>query len=262
MSTHCAIYSGAVMHRRIAPRPHRFRYRVFWLFLDLDELPALAGRLRLFSHNSANLFSLNDADHGDGSATPLRQQVERQLTAAAIDISGGAIRLFCMPRTLGYEFNPLSIYFCHRADGALAAVIYEVHNTFGERHSYLIPAETKERVLHQHCRKTFFVSPFMNMEMSYAFRVHLPGERVAVAIQGSADDRPLIYACLTAKREDLTDRALLRAGIGVPFATAKVIAAIHWEALRLWLKGLRIRPRPAPPDRLVTIIPAHARKTD
>ncbi len=262
MSVHSAIYVGAVMHRRMAPRRHCLRYRLFWLLLDLDEAPALARRLRLFSYNRANLFSLNDADHGDGSATPLRLQVERCLAAAGIELAGGAIRLFCMPRTLGHDFNPLSVYFCHAADGELAAMIYEVHNTFGERHSYLIPVETPEKALRQRCRKQFFVSPFMDMEMSYTFRVHPPGEHVAIAIRGSAGDGPVIHACLTGKRQDLSDRALLRAFIAVPFVTLKVIAAIHWEALRLWLKGVRLRRRPAPPERPVTIVPAHAIESD
>lgn len=254
MSAHSAIYVGSVAHRRIAPRPHALRYRAFWLLLDLDEVPAVAAKLHLFSYNRRNLFSLHDADHGDGSQTPLRKQIERCLAPAGIDISGGTVRLLCMPRTLGYAFNPLSIYFCHRADGTLAAVIYEVHNTFGERHSYLIPAEAADGVVRQRCRKTFYVSPFMDMEMHYAFRVHLPGRHVAVAIRGSGAEGPLIDACLLGARRDLTDLALLRAFVAVPAVTLKVIAAIHWEALRLWLKGLRLRPRPQKPERLVTVV--------
>lgn len=265
MSAGSAIYVGAVMHRRMAPRIHALRYRVFWLLLDLDDLPALDARLRLFSHNRPNLFSLYDADHGDGSATPLRVQAERQLAAAGVDIAGGAIRLLCMPRTLGYGFNPLSVYFCHRADGALAAVIYEVHNTFGERHSYLIPADLQARALRQQCRKVFYVSPFMDMEMTYEFRVQPPAERVAVAIQAAGPDGPMINASLVGAREELADRALLRLACLIPAVTMKTIAAIHWEALRLWLKGVRLRDRPAPPDRPVTIVPAvpaHARNSD
>lgn len=258
MSAHSAIYVGSVAHRRLAPRAHALRYRAFWLVLDLDELPALAAKLRLFSYNRPNLFSLYDADHGDGGPTPLREQIEQNLAAAGIEISGGAVRLLCMPRTLGYSFNPLSVYFCHRADGVLAAVIYEVHNTFGERHSYLIPTGTPSGVLRQRCRKAFYVSPFMDMEMSYEFRVHPPGERVAIAIQGSGAEGPLINACLVGARRALSDRALLRAFIAVPAVTLKVIAAIHWQALRLWLKGLRLRPRPERPDRLVTIVPTTA----
>lgn len=262
MSEQSALYVGTVVHRRIAPRAHRLRYRAFWLLLDLDELPAVARRLRLFSYNRANLFSLRDADHGDGSATPLRVQIERRLSAEGLDVAGGAIRLLCMPRTLGYSFNPLSVYFCHRADGALAAILYEVHNTFGERHSYLFPVEAGDRALRHSCRKAFFVSPFLDMDMSYEFRVQPPGDRVVIAIQGSAAQGPLINACLVGERRELADRALLRAFLAIPSVTLKVIAAIHWEALLLWLKGLRLRPRPAPPDRPVTVVSAHALKSD
>lgn len=258
MSAHSAIYVGSVTHRRLAPRPHALRYRTFCLLLDLDELPALTAKLRLFSYNRPNLFSLYDADHGDGSRTPLRQQIDRCLGEAGIDVTDGAVRLLCMPRTLGYSFNPLSVYFCHRADGALAAVIYEVHNTFGERHSYLIPADASAGVVRQRCRKTFYVSPFMDMEMRYEFRVHPPDRRIAVAIRASGADGPLIYASLVGARHDLTDIALLRAFVAVPAVSLKVITAIHWEALRLWLKGLRLRPRPPKPDRLVTVVSSTA----
>lgn len=255
MNAHSAIYVGSVTHRRFAPRLHSLCYRAFWLLLDLDELPAVAARLRLFSYNRPNLFSLYDADHGDGSRKPLREQIDRCLAEAGIELAdGGAVRLLCMPRTLGYSFNPLSIYFCHRADGALAAVIYEVHNTFGERHSYLIPHDASAGVVRQRCRKAFYVSPFLDMEMRYDFRVHLPDRRIAVAIRASGTEGPLISACLVGGRQDLSDIALLRAFVAVPAVTLKVITAIHWEALRLWLKGLRLRPRPAEPDRLVTIV--------
>jgi DUF1365 family protein len=135
MTTGSALYIGSVMHRRMRPQVHRFRYRAFWCLFDLDELPQLSQRLLWFSHNRANLFSLRDRDHGDSSATPLRKQIELLLTKAGIELAGGSIQLLCMPRTFGYCFNPLSVYFCHRADGSLAARIYQVHNTFGERHS-------------------------------------------------------------------------------------------------------------------------------
>lgn len=253
MSFRSALYVGSVMHRRLRPRVHRFRYRAFWLLLDLDEVPHLARRLRWFSHNSFNLFSLHDADHGDGSATPLRLQVEQRLSAAGIDIDGGMVRLFCMPRTLDYGFNPLSVFFCHHADGTLAAMLYEVHNTFGERHSYLIPVGMQSEVLRQSCRKTLYVSPFLEMDMRYEFRVTAPSDRVVIGIVASAADKPVITACLAGQRKDLNDRALLAIFLAIPAITAKVMLAIHWEALRLWLKGLRPHPRPARSDPSVAL---------
>ena len=139
-----ALYFGTVVHARFRPKRHDLRYRVFAMLLDLDELEALGRTSRLFSHNRFNLFSFLDRDHGPGDGQPLRQWITGVLVDAGIDIGRGAIRVLCYPRILGYVFNPLSIYFCHRPDGSLAAVLYEVNNTFGQRHSYLLPvSETK-----------------------------------------------------------------------------------------------------------------------
>lgn len=242
MTERSGLYIGSVMHRRLTPRVHRFRYSVFWLLLDLDELDQVAFRLPFFSRNRANLFCFYDRDHGDGSQTPLREQIERKLAQAGIAIAGGSIRLLCMPRTLGYSFNPLSIYFCTHADGTPAAVVYEVHNTFGERHSYTIPVETGGRI-HQSCDKAFYVSPFLDMDLRYDFSVSQPGDKLAVAIRASKGDETVLFASLAGERRPLTDSTLLRLFFAMPAITLKVIVAIHWEAVRLWLKGLRFRPR-------------------
>jgi DUF1365 family protein len=253
MTTQSALYVGTVMHCRLRPRLHRFRYRAFWLYLDLDELDALRSKLWLFSHNRANAFSLNDSDHGNGGEAPLRAQIEYYLATAGIDIAGGAVRLLFMPRTFGYSFNPLSIYYCFRADGALAAILYEVHNTFGDRHTYLFPVEVQSDSLRQDCGKQLHVSPFMDMDMRYEFQVTRPSERVSVAIRVNAADQPVLTACLAGERRELSDGALLRLFLAMPAITLKVIMAIHWEALRLWLKGMRFRRRPAPPDRAISL---------
>ena len=240
MSGDSAIYIGAVMHRRFAPRRHRFRYRAFWLLFDLDELESLDARLWLLSHNSFNLFSFDDRDHGDGSAAPLRTQIEVQLHEAGIDWSGGRIRLLCMPRSLGHCFNPLSVYFCDHADGRPAAIVYQVHNTFGERHSYVLPARELGRQL-QACDKAFYVSPFMDMDLRYEFALSIPGERLNLAIRLRQHGETLLVAVLAGERRRLDDRALLRLFLTIPAQTLTTVAAIHWQALRLWLKGLRIR---------------------
>ena len=238
------IYSGWVMHRRLQPRRHQFRYRAWWLLLDLDELPRLASRLRWLSLERFNLFSFFERDFGHEPA-PLRRQIERCLAAAGITCDGGPIRLLCMPRVLGYAFNPLSIYFCHRRDGRIAALVYEVHNTFGERHSYAIEAaEGEDGVIRQTAAKRLHVSPFMGMDMRYQFRVRLPGETLSVGISGSDCGATLINASLHARRRALTDGQLLRLLVSHPFVTIKVIGAIHWEALRLLGKGLRVYPHP------------------
>jgi uncharacterized protein len=257
-----ALYVGSVIHSRLRPRTHRFRYRAFWLLLDLEEFEALSKRLRLISHNRFNLFGFHDADHGDGSEIPLREQVLGHLREARIELAGGTIQLLCMPRMLGYGFNPISIYFCRRSDRSLAAVLYEVHNTFGERHSYLIPVDSKARTLHQHCEKAFYVSPFLDMVMRYDFSLRAPGEQAAIAIRASQSGRLVMRACLVGTRKPLTDAALLRAFLIFPALTVKVIAAIHWEALRLWLKGLRLYSHPLPPERSITAVSAKIRQTD
>ena len=260
MSLRSTLYVGSVMHRRVRPRAHKLRYRVFWMLLDLDEIDDLPRRLRLFSRNRFNAVSFHDADHGDGGGRPLREQAESHLRKAGIEMSGGAIKLLCMPRVFGYGFNPLSIYFCYLSDGSLAAILYEVHNTFGERHSYLIPidraAGAAGTIVDQHCEKVFYVSPFMDMDMTYAFRVAAPAERVTVAIRTGDKDGLLLFAALDGARVALTDRALLRAVLTYPLLTLKVVGAIHWHALRMLLKGFRLRSRPNPPSIPVTVVNA------
>ena len=232
------LYTGTVMHRRFRPRAHRLNYRVFWTLIDLDELPHLSARLRLFSLEGFNLFGLQTADHGDGSSHPLRQQVEAHLAAADIALDGGAIRLLCMPRLLGFVFNPISVYYCYHRDGTLKAMIYEVHNTFGQRHSYLIPVDAgAAEPLEQRCLKAFYVSPFMDMDIAYHFRVQPPSERVTLVIEGADAQGPVLIASLAGSRQALTDAALLRAFVSFPLMTLKVVAGIHWEARQALAQG-------------------------
>ena len=167
-----------------------------------------------------------------------------------------------MPRILGYGFNPISIYFCERADRTLAALIYEVHNTFAERHSYLIPVRSDSHTIHQRCAKEFYVSPFLDMDLIYEFSVRAPAQTIAVAIRASQGHRPMMTACLSGARKPLSNATLISAFLMFPAQTLKVTAAIHWEALRLWLKGLRLRPRPAPPRNGITGAPVILERTD
>jgi uncharacterized protein len=254
MTSRSALYVGTVMHRRLRPRVHRLRYRAFWVLLDLDELERLPRRLRLFALNRFNALSLHNADHGDGSSVFLREQVELHLQAAGIENEGGHIQLFCMPRIFGYGFNPLSIYFCHRKDGLLTAIVYEVHNTFRQRHSYLIPVEPAAGpVIVQECRKDFYVSPFMDMDLKYSFRLSRPRENVSLVIDVTDGAERVLTAALIGKRAALTDRTLVRVLITHPALTFKVVAAIYWHAFRMLLKGFALRPRPEPPGKAVTV---------
>jgi len=246
MDSSC-IYVGFVMHRRMRPRRHYFRYRAYWLLLDLDQVEALSHRLALFAHNRSRLFSLFDRDHGDGTNTPLRVQIDRQLAAADIDISGGRVSLLCMPRSLGYCFNPLSIFFCYDIKGRLAAIIYQVHNTFSERHSYVVAVHSDSEVIHQHCQKRFYVSPFLDMDLEYDFRITVPEDRLAVAIAVTGKEGQILSAVMRGHRKPLTDRNIGTLFLTVPALNLKVIAAIHWEALKLWFKRIGFRRRQSLP---------------
>lgn len=256
MTQASALYRGHVTHRRLRPRDHRLNYRVFWLLLDLAEIDALDRRLRLFSRNRFNLLSFHDRDHGDGSGAALRPQIEAFLGRAGVDLEDGPIRLLTMPRVLGYVFNPISLYYCHAADGRLAAVVYEVTSTFGVRHAYVIPVPVEDQptgLIRQGAAKALYVSPFMGMEMDYEFRGHAPGERLDLSVDGLDAEGVLITASLSGERRALTDPNLLSAAAGIPFLTFKVVAAIHWEALKLWLKRVPLTRQPPPAWDPVTI---------
>ena len=250
------LYAGTVVHRRMRPRAHRLKYRIFMMLLDLDEIDRIAGASRLFSRNRFNLLSFHDRDYGDRSGAPIRPQIEGHLRAAGLGEASASIRLLTMPRVLGYVFNPISIYFCHRADGSLGAILYEVSNTFGERHSYLIPVQrrTTDGQVRQHCDKALHVSPFIPMDVSYDFRVAPPGERVTIAIAEHDAAGLLLTASFAGQRKPLGDAALLRAFVTHPLLTIKVVGGIHWEALRLWIKGVPLTHRPPAPDRAITLV--------
>ena len=262
-SQDAALYHGLVVHRRFLPKPHALRYRMFMALLDIDRLDALDKRLRLFSRNRFNLFAFHDRDHLPKDAAPgatIRALLEAQLAGAGLDLQGGAIRLLSLPRILGYAFNPLSVYFCHRADGTLAAILYEVNNTFKQRHTYVIPVEPGAAgPILQRCDKMFYVSPFLDMDMTYEFRIVPPGDHIAVGVDGSQRTsdgaRRMIAASFAGARQPFTDATLLRAFLAQPLAALMVVGGIHWEALKLWLKGIGLRKRPAPPLHPATFVP-------
>lgn len=256
MTQTSALFLGRVTHQRIRPVTHRLSYRVFWLLLDLAEVDGLDRRLTLLSRNRLNLLSFYDRDHGDGSNKPLRSLIKAWLDRAGVDIGDGPIRLLTMPRVLGYVFNPISFYFCHRPDGGLAAMVYEVTSTFGRRHAYVVPIPEKDHasgVIAQRAAKALHVSPFMGMEMDYEFRGRAPGQRLDMTVRGLDADGLVIIAAMTGGRRPLRDTELLSAACALPLMTLKVMAAIHWEALKLWLKGVRLTRQPAPAPEPVTI---------
>lgn len=257
------LYDMRVVHHSIHKRAHRLATRVVCLLLDLDELPALDRRLRFFSNGRFNLVGFDARDHGDGSGQAcgngLRAWVVGQLAEAGIDADLGRIRLLCMPRLLGRGFNPISVYFCHALDGNLAALLYEVRNTFGQKHAYAIPvaAGQQARVLHHDAGKALHVSPFMPMTMSYRFTLRRPPPcdpdgRLTLAIDGCDVQRTLIRAVMSGTGREITDAALLRRACAHPLQGLRVFGRIHWEAILLLFKGARFRSKPAAPRCCVT----------
>lgn len=242
-----ALYAARVMHRRHVAPFYRFVYRVFYLLVDIDHLPALSRRLRLFSYNRFNCLSLHDRDHGDGRG--LRAWAEDLLREHGVDLAGGRIRLLAFPRVFGLVFNPISLWYCEHADGALRAVIAEVNNTFGEKHSYVLasagaplpygPMPEKD--------KCFHVSPFFDNRGRYRFTLDEPGRRLRVAIRETRENLPLLDATIAGQRRALNDRVVLAQVLAMPWLMLKVVAAIHWQALKIWVRGGRFHRKPEPP---------------
>ena len=242
-----ALYVGDVMHARLKPVGHRFNYRVMSLLIDLDRLEVADRQTPLFGVNRRALYSFHEADHGDRDGSSLRLYAQRCAAEHGIDLTGGRILLLCYPRLFGYTFNPLSVYFCYGADGQPALLIYEVRNTFGDIHAYVLPVKSGDvsaAGIRQTQDKRFYVSPFVEMAMRYHFRVTLPSNGVKLRILETDREGPLLSATFNGHRRPLSTQELLRSFLSLPMVTLKVVAAIHWEALRLWLKGVRLVPRP------------------
>lgn len=249
--TAASLYVGHVMHARFKPEPHRFRYGVFCLLIDIDRQQEAARACPLFSVGRWNLVSFHERDHGMTAAdASLRAYVDRVLAPLGIDPGGGRVELLCYPRVLGFVFNPISVYFIRDACDALVAMIYEVRNTFGQMHSYVCPVEAGQLSaagLRQSRDKLFYVSPFVDMAMRYHFRIRPPGGDVALRILETDAAGPLLAAAFSGRRCELGTWQILKACVRLPLMTMKVVAGIHWEALKLWLKGVKLVERPEPP---------------
>jgi len=243
-----ALYDGSVMHHRVRPRRHRFTYKVFWSLLDIDRLDDLPA---FFSHNRFNLFSFRDSDHGPRNGNALRPWIEEVCAEHGLNISGGKVQLLSFPRILGYAFNPLSVWFCRDASGDLVGVLYETANTFGEYHSYLLPVVDGD--IDHTWKKNLFVSPFIDLEATYRFRIQAPSDRIVVASRVADSGGHLLTAALEGTRLDMSSSNLLRLFVRRPLMTVKVIVGIHYEAIRLILKRAPYRSRGAPPSDLVSM---------
>lgn len=248
-----ALYVGTVTHKRLKPVKHALKYSVFNLLVDCDAVDELAKRLRFFGHNRPNIVSLYDKDYGDSEnlSAYLRKLANEAVPHQKIE----RFQMLTYPRIFGYAFNPLTVYYGFDADEKVKLMIYEVNNTFGQRHTYVIPAEERENgVLWQHCDKQFYVSPFNDVSGQYSFHVSPIAEKLTIGVALRDDEGPLLNAYFRGERQDLTDGALLKAIAHTGWMTIKVMAGIHYEALKLWMKGLKLKPRPDAPKRAVAFI--------
>jgi uncharacterized protein len=244
---HAALYVGRVEHRRLTPVAHALGYDVFALLADIDALAEMAANLRFFGLNRFNLFSLYERDHGarDGRALGLYIRDLLKDRPEAHDVA--RIFLLAYPRVLGFVFNPISTYYAYDAAGRLKIMIYEVTNTFGDRTTYVIPVEKDAQSIDQSCSKQMWVSPFNKVEGEYGFHGNCPAETLSLGVSLKDSDGPKLKAWFRASRVPLRDGELLRLFARMPFLTFKVVLGIHWEALKLWLKGLSYVRRPEPP---------------
>ncbi|MEM8800268.1 MAG: DUF1365 domain-containing protein [Pseudomonadota bacterium] len=255
-----AIYFGQVMHARLKPFVHRFRSRVFSLWLDLDNLPRLETTVRGFRVDRWAPVSFCNRDHGLGDGSPVAPWARGIF--ATHGVATHRVMLFCFPRMWGYCFNPLAIYFAYDEAGRLTGILYQVSNTFGERHSYVLPlsnaaARNDHGVPAHTSAKQFHVSPFFDLNQTYAFRIMTPEERFRLVITQSDEEGDVtLVARHAGRRRMLTSRTLRQALFQFPLMSFKVISAIHWEAVRLMLKGARYHKKPSPPRHAVTRVDA------
>ena len=238
MTNYC-IYSGSVIHKRFKPKEHFFKYKVFSLFIDLSELEELNKNLKFFSFNKFNLISFHEKDHGERDGSSVLDWVKLNLRNNNISTENIKIKLLCYPRILGYVFNPLSIFFIYNKDENLISILYEVKNTFGEQHPYVFKVESENKLIQNNCSKKFHVSPFIEMNCNYFFKILNPGENLSVKIDQYDQEGKILFASQDGKRSDLTSENLMNSYLKHPLMTFKIISAIHFEAFKLWIKGIK-----------------------
>ena len=245
------LYVGKVTHRRVRDRAHTLAYPAFYALFDLDELPTLPV-FPWFGVNRRACLAWHDRDHGDGRGLPFRAWLSRHLCALGFPAQTWRYEVLCLPRVFGYVFNPITVVYAY-AGHELKAMVYEVNNTFGQRVHYVLPAAAEgRRVLRQQCEKTLHVSPFFDVTGGYAFDLTLPGPTLALSIRHADEQGLRLHAAFTGRRLEWSSGALRGVLRRFPFMTLQVIAGIHWEAFKLWRKGLRYYPNPHPGE-----IPPH-----
>jgi uncharacterized protein len=237
------IYTGTVIHKRFKPKLHTFNYKVFSMLIDLSEIDLLHKSLKIFSYNKFNIISFFNKDHGPRDGSSLKEWVVDNLKKNNIDCSDIQIKLLCYPRIFGYVFNPLSVFYIYDKNSELISILYEVKNTFGEQHTYIFTTEKEKNLIQHRCKKKFHVSPFITMDCIYFFRLLKPGNKISVIIdvQGSVDK--ILYASQDGVKSELNNNNLLKSYLKHPLMTFKIIIAIHYEAYKLWTKGIKFKKK-------------------
>ena len=234
-----SIYNGNVIHKRFKPKTHYFKYSVFSLLIDLSELETLDKKIKFFSFNKFNLISFFEKDHGSRDGSSLIKWVKKNLYENNIQYNNITIKLLCYPRIFGYVFNPLSVFFIYDNNEKLISILYEVKNTFGEQHTYIFKVENDSKLFQHNCAKKFHVSPFIEMNCNYFFRILKPGEKISIIIDQYQINEKILYASQDGNRANFNSKELLKSYLKHPLMTFKIISAIHYEAFKLWTKGVR-----------------------
>ena len=234
-----SIYNGNVIHKRFAPKIHHFRYSVFSLLIDLSELDYLNKKINFFSCNKFNLISFYEKDHGNRDGSSLIMWVKKNLEDNNINSKDIKVKLLCYPRILGYVFNPLSVFYIYDVDEKLICILYEVKNTFGEQHTYIFKVTKDSNLIQNNCSKKFHVSPFIEMNWNYFFRLLKPGNKISVIIDQYDSEDKILYASQDGFRSDFNTKHLIISYLKHPIMTFKIILAIHFEAFKLWAKGIK-----------------------
>ena len=235
------IYNGEVTHTRFKPVRHFLNYKTFSLLIDLDEINELDSRISIFSYNKFNVFSFYDKDHGERDGSNLKEWVLTNIRKFNIEGKVNKIKILCYPRIFGYVFNPLSIFYCYESD-KLKAIFYEVKNTFNEQHTYIFKIKNNDEIT-QKCKKRFYVSPFMDMETYYNFKLINPNNKLSVFIKQTDSTGTILTATQTGDKKEFNFKQLIKNFFKYPLMTIKIISSIHYEALLLWKKGAIYRKR-------------------
>ena len=233
------IYTGKVIHKRFKPKEHYFKYNVFSLLIDLNELEEINKYIKFFSYNKFNIISFYDKDHGDRDGSSIKLWVKKNLRNIGIMTEDISIKLLCYPRIFGYVFNPLSTYFIYNKRSELISIFYEVKNTFGEQHTYIFKAQD-EKTVQNKCKKKFYVSPFIEMDCEYHFKTLNPREQLSVVINQNDKDGKLLFASQDGISKNFNNKNLILSYLTHPLMTFKIIGAIHYEAFKLWAKRIKL----------------------